>query len=178
MDLDIGGLPAGSAGGLMDHDLRVRQRQALPLGPAGQKHRRHARRQPNADRRDRALDVLHRIINGQTGGHAAPGTVDVEMDVLLRVLALQKEQLSDDGVRDPILHLRPQEDNTILEEPAVDVVAPLSPPRLLDDVRNVVGHGEPLPPLGLVRRGGLRLRIRQLVHVPDLDEGHEEVRNL
>jgi hypothetical protein len=39
------------------------------------------------------LDVLHRVVDGQTGRDAAAGAVDVEVDVFLRVLGFEEEEL-------------------------------------------------------------------------------------
>src|SRR6266446_9744418 len=35
LDLDVGGLTLGPARGLVDHDVRIRQREALALRPCG-----------------------------------------------------------------------------------------------------------------------------------------------
>src|SRR5258708_28797114 len=36
LDLDVGGLALGPAGGLVDHDVRIRQRKALALRAGGE----------------------------------------------------------------------------------------------------------------------------------------------
>jgi len=76
---------------------------------------------------------------------AIPGGVDVEVDVLVGVLGLEEEQLGDDDVRHVVVDLRPQHHDPVLEQAAVDVVHPLAPMGLLDDVGSRdVGHGEGL----------------------------------
>src|SRR5216684_6017900 len=41
LDLDVGGLTLGPARGLVDHDVRIRQREALALGACGEEQRAH-----------------------------------------------------------------------------------------------------------------------------------------
>ena len=40
-----------------------------------------------------AFDILHGIINRHTCRHTSAGTVDVKLDILLRVLGFQKQKL-------------------------------------------------------------------------------------
>ena len=54
---------------------------------------------PNADRRDVTPRELHRVVDRQAGADDAAGRVDVHVDVLVRVLALQVQELRDDQVR-------------------------------------------------------------------------------
>src|SRR3990172_1119150 len=57
------------------------------------------------------------------------------MNVLLRVLPVQIEELSDDEVRYVVLNRGTQEDDTLLKEEGVDVKGPLPSGALLDDHR-------------------------------------------
>src|SRR3989304_4951696 len=73
-----------------------------------------------------------------SGGVApeAAGRVDVQADVLLRVLGLQEQELGDDQVREVVLDLVADEDDPFLQQPRVDVVGALSAAGGLDDHRN------------------------------------------
>src|SRR5262249_34141116 len=62
--------------------------------------------------------------------------VDVEGDVLLRVLGFEEEHLGDDEVGDRVVDRLAEEDDVVLQEARVDVVRALSPSRLLDDHGN------------------------------------------
>ncbi len=92
-------------------------------------------RRPDAHRLDGARDVLHRVVDRETGGDAAARAVDVEVDVAGAVVLLQVEELADQEVRDRVVDRRPEEDDPILEQAAPDVVLPLAAPRALDDDR-------------------------------------------
>ena len=65
-----------------------------------------------------------------------PGRVDVEVDVLLRVLGLEEQQLGDDQVGDVVVDRRAEEDDAVLEQARVDVVGALAAAGLLDDDRD------------------------------------------
>ena len=72
LDLDVRRLTARAAERLVDHDARVRQRVAPALLPGAEQHGAHGRRLADADRADRAADVLHRVVDGEARrDHAA-----------------------------------------------------------------------------------------------------------
>ena len=54
-------------------------------------------------------------------------------DVLLGVLGLEVQQLRDDQVRDLVVDGRAEEDDPLVEQPAVDVERALTARGLLDD---------------------------------------------
>src|SRR5579883_2581735 len=146
LDLDVGRLTLEAGRDLVDQDLRVRQRQPLPLRPAGEEQRTHAHRDPDADRLHVRLDELHRVVDREAGVHRAPGRVDVERDVLVRVLRLQVQKLRDDQVRDLVIDRSAQENNPLVEQPAVDVERTLASRRLLDDHGDEGAHAGSLLP--------------------------------
>ena len=55
LDLDVGGLPFEATRNLVDQDLRVWQRQPLPLRAAGEEQRAHRHREPDTGRLDLGL---------------------------------------------------------------------------------------------------------------------------
>src|SRR6185437_15340383 len=85
VDFDVGGLALRAARRLVDHDPRVRQREALALGAGHQQQRGGAGRLTDAHRADVELDELHGVVDGQTGGYHPTRAVDVELNVLFRV---------------------------------------------------------------------------------------------
>ena len=95
----------------------------------------HAGRLADAERHDIVLDVLHRVVDGQTRGDRAAGRVDVELNVLLRVLAAQKQHLRDDHIRDVVVDRRAQKNDVVSQQTAVDVVGAFAPARLLNHHR-------------------------------------------
>jgi hypothetical protein len=131
VDLDIRCLPLGAADRLMHEDSRVGQRKAFALGSGAQQHLRHRGSQANADGADVGAHVLHRVVDRQPSRDTASRGVDVEVDVPMRVLALQKEQLGNGQAGDVVVNGGSQEDDALLEQPRVDVVGALTPAGLL-----------------------------------------------
>ena len=148
----------------------MRQGQPLALGAGRQQHRRRRRRLAEADRGDVVADELHRVVDGEQRRDVATGAVDVDVDVLVGVLGLEVDQLGADQAGDLVVDRRLQEDDVLLEQPAVEVVGPLAAAGLLDDVGDEVVLGvhawSAVSPSGLVivlvrhrrRRGGCRRR--------------------
>src|SRR5437764_1496572 len=84
------GLALRAARGLVDHDSGVRQREALAMGASGKQQRAHRGGLADAHRRYRRADVLHRIVDRETRCHHAARRIDVEGDVLGRVLRFEE----------------------------------------------------------------------------------------
>src|SRR5215469_7203269 len=120
----------------MDQDARVRQREALALLAGHQQEGAHRCRLPDAERDYIVLDVLHRVVDGEACGDRSAWRVDVELNVLLRVLAREEEELRDDEVRDVVVDRCSKEDDVVAQQTAVDVVGAFAPARLLEHHRN------------------------------------------
>ncbi|MPN04432.1 hypothetical protein SDC9_151670 [bioreactor metagenome] len=131
----------------MDHDLGVGQRLALALGSRREQERAHGRREADADGGYFALDILHRIVDGEPRAYGTAGRVDVEVDILIGVVALQKEHLRNDAVGDVVVNRPADEDDAIFEQAAVDIVAALAVTGLLND------HWDEIHACSLLRRG-------------------------
>ena len=110
-------------GGLMDEDPGVGQGQALTGAAGGQQNRSSGGGLPQAHCLHLRLDVLHSVVNGRQRGEGAAGTVDVHRDQPVRILGLQDQQLGHDVVGGRIIDLHPHEDDAILEELGVGVLA-------------------------------------------------------
>ena len=80
--------------------------------------------------------MLHGIVNGKSCRHVTTRAVDIQRDILLRVLVLKENQLRHDVVRHFIVDGRTQEDDALLEEAGVDVVGAFTTPGGLNDGRN------------------------------------------
>jgi hypothetical protein len=142
LDLDVRGLALHTAQGLVDHDPAVGQGEALALGAGGQQHGAHGGGHADADGGHGRADELHGVVDGQAGAHAAARGVDVEVDVLVRILGRQEQQLGHHQVGDVIVDARTQEDDALLEQARVDVECALAAPGGLDDGRDQT-HGPP-----------------------------------
>src|SRR5690349_1104475 len=91
VNIDVGRLPSETLHPwLMDQDPRVGERVPLALGPGRQQDRGHRGRLPDAGGRHVRLDELHGVVNRQASRHDAPGAVDIQEDVPIRVLGLQE----------------------------------------------------------------------------------------
>ena len=77
----------------MDQYLRIRENVAFTFSPAGKQQRAHGHGDAHADGGHVGLDELHGVVDGQAGVDAAARAVDVQGDVLVRVLGLQMQQL-------------------------------------------------------------------------------------
>src|SRR5262249_12850896 len=110
---------------LVDHHPGVRQREPLSFSTGAEEHRAHARRLTHAVGRHVAGDELHGVVNRHARGDAPAGAVDVEADVASRILELEVEHLRDDQVRHVIVDHALKEDDSVLQESAVDVVGAL-----------------------------------------------------
>src|SRR5690606_1253871 len=96
-------------------------------------NRGRRRRHAHADGVHVGADVLHRVVDGEQRSDGATGRVDVEEDVLVRIIRLQVEQLRHDQVGHRVVDRRAEEDDPVLEQAAVDVEVALASTRLLED---------------------------------------------
>jgi len=141
LDLDeyVGRVTAKAARSLVDHDPPVGQRVAFARRAGSQEDRRHRGGHADAHGAHRRPEVLHRVVHSKASCHHSTGRVDVQTYVPLGVLCLEEEQLGDDEVSHVIFDRVAQEDDALLEQPAVDVVSALASTRRLDDHGNEHG---------------------------------------
>jgi hypothetical protein len=100
----------------------------------------NARRHPHADRTDRRIEELHRVVDRHPRAHTAARGVDVDVDVALGIVRIEEQQLGNDDVGDIIVDRRAEENDAVHEEPREDVVRALATARPFDDVRGIDGH--------------------------------------
>src|SRR5688572_25153794 len=117
----------------MDEHARIRKAVALAFRACRKENCSHRRCLSNADRGDVGLDVLHRVVDGQTGSNGATGRVDVDGDVFFGVLRFEEEELGDDQVGNVIVDRLAEEDDVVLQEARVNVVGSLAARGLLHD---------------------------------------------
>src|SRR5262249_42451309 len=78
---------------LVNHDLGVGQRIALPLATGSENNGSATGRDTHAISGNRAFEELHGVVDGQGGGNGAAGAIDVEADFLVLVFVLKEEKL-------------------------------------------------------------------------------------
>lgn len=104
------------------------------MAPAEKQHGGHGRSHTDANGGDLRLDEVHGVQNRQAGVDLAAGRIDIERDILLGILALKMQQLGNDQVGADGVDLLAQEDDAIVEQARIDIVAALAARRLLDNV--------------------------------------------
>src|SRR5574338_241410 len=114
LDCNIRGCALLPALHVMHHDPRVRERETLALSTCGKQKAPHTGGLPYTNRNDVRLDVAHSIVNPQTGGYHSAGRVDVHVNVLLGIVTLKKEELSDNSISHCIVDAGSDENDTIL----------------------------------------------------------------
>ena len=88
MNGHIRDLALGTGRRLMDHDFRIGQSHTLALCTGTQQEGTHGCRHAYTNGSNIAFDVLHGIINRHTGSNAAARAVDIELNILVRILCL------------------------------------------------------------------------------------------
>ena len=156
LDFDIrrGALETGRR--LVDQNARIGQRRSFALGTACEQYGAHAGRHADARRRYPRLDEVHGVVDRKAGIDLSAGAIDVHLDLAVRIILGQVQQLCHDQVRDHVVDRRAQEYDPILQEQREDVVAALTRAGLLDHHRyrvcgGCVHHGGPprsIVPLG------------------------------
>ena len=137
VDLDIGGLAADAADdGLVDVDGAVGQGVALALGAGAEEDGAHAGAAADGRWWRRRTDELHRVVDCQTGADGATRRVDVHVDILVRVLAVEVEELGDDDVGDLVVDWRAEEDDALLQQQGKDIERALAAGARLNNVWN------------------------------------------
>src|SRR5439155_23296025 len=90
LDVQVAGLTLDSLApieGLVHVVRGARQGEPLAFRPRHQHHGAKARGTADAYGRDGRPDILHRVVDGEARGDSAAGRVDVDRDLLLRVVS-------------------------------------------------------------------------------------------
>src|SRR3546814_7449926 len=83
---------ARAARRLVDHDPRVRQRDAHAGFAGGEQEAAHRRGLADADGADARANILHRVVDRHARRDDPARRVDVHIDVLLRIFRLRSEE--------------------------------------------------------------------------------------
>mmetsp|Transcript_3156 Transcript_3156/g.10564 ORF Transcript_3156/g.10564 Transcript_3156/m.10564 type:complete len:236 (+) Transcript_3156:414-1121(+) len=127
----------------MQHDARVRQRRAFPLGAAREQHPSHRARGSEPDASDVALDVLHRVQDGHRRDDLAALAVDVQVDVFPGFIrGVQVEHRRDELVPELVVDLLADPHDALAVEavPDVDPLPRVFVRGLVRDARDADGH--------------------------------------
>ena len=135
-NLNISLLALNTAGWLVNHNHRVRERKTLTLCTRCKKNGAHRRCHTNADSRNIRLDKVHGIKDAQTCINVSTRRVNVERNILVWVLALKVQKLCNNKICRITSYRFSQENNTIIEQSGVDVIATLTTRSLLNNIRN------------------------------------------
>ncbi|MNN31758.1 hypothetical protein D3C81_1454570 [compost metagenome] len=136
--LDVRSRAAEAARGLVHHDPRVRQGDALAGFTRRQDQRTGRGGHAHDHGRDRRLDVLHGVVDRERRGHLTAGAVDVHADFLLRVFRFQEQQLGADQRGHAVLERTGQEDDPLAQQARKDVERPFAAAGLLHHHRHQV----------------------------------------
>src|SRR5690606_12295451 len=96
----------------------------------------------DAGGRDGGLDEPHGVVHREHRGQLATLAVDVEVDLLFRVLRLEVQQLRDQRVGHPRIDRRAQIDDAFGQQMRVDVHDPLAARLAGDHIGNGVARHE------------------------------------
>ena len=118
----------------MDHYLGVRQDDALARCASSKQNRPHRRCKPHADGGNIALDVLHGVIDGEAGRNRASRRINVERDILIGINRFQVQKLCNYRIRNGVVNGLTQENDALIEQTGIDIIAALTAGRLLHNV--------------------------------------------
>ena len=136
VNLYIAGLSLRSAERLMNHHFAVGQRLTLSLGARRQQEGGHAGGHTNTDGGYIAANELHCIVNRHAGGNRPAGAVDIQVDILIRILSFQINQLSDNKGGCHIVDFIGQHNDTVVQQTGKNVIAAFSPAGLFHYIRD------------------------------------------
>ena len=115
-------------GGVCAHLFEAARAMPLMKNPTrGACRCRRCRRTPGRGRR---------VVDRQPVVDGAARRVDVDRDVLVRIIGLQVQQFGDSEVRDLVVDRRAEEDDPLAQKPRVDIELALTERRLLDHHRD------------------------------------------
>ena len=115
-------------------NFRIGQSHTLTLRTRSQQESTHRCCHANADRSHIALNVLHGIIDSHTCGYTATGAVDIKLDILIRILCFQIQQLRHDQRSGGVIDFLRQEDNTVIQQTGKNIIAAFTTAGLLNNI--------------------------------------------
>jgi len=100
----------------VDHHAGIWKRVALALGAGRQKNRTHAGALAHAIGVDVALEELHRVIDRKTCSDRSARAMHVDVNILLRFLGLQEQQLRNRKVCHVVVDRRANKNYPLFQE--------------------------------------------------------------
>ena len=94
----------------------MRQGEPLPRGAGGQQHRGGRGGLAVTERGHVVLDELERVVDGEQCGDVSAGRVDVEVDLLVRLLGLQEQHLRAHEVGHGVVDRSAEEDDALAQK--------------------------------------------------------------
>mmetsp|Transcript_29204 Transcript_29204/g.53433 ORF Transcript_29204/g.53433 Transcript_29204/m.53433 type:complete len:294 (-) Transcript_29204:99-980(-) len=116
LNFNVCGLALGTAKGLMDHDARIGERPALALGTGSQQKGPHTGGHAEAYCGHITRHILHGIVNGHACTDGPTRRINVERNILSRVLIGQIQELRHQDICHLIIHPLAQQQNPVLEQ--------------------------------------------------------------
>jgi hypothetical protein len=110
-------------------DGSIGQSISLALRAGAQDYRAHGGCHAHTDGGDVGADELHRVVDSQASRHHAAGAVYIHLNVALRVLIIEEEELGDYSIGYLVVDGRAEEDDAVAQQAGIYVVYAL--PRLL-----------------------------------------------
>jgi hypothetical protein len=98
----------------------------MPLVAGREQDGAHGGGHAEAGGGDEATHDVHRVEDRQAAGDHTARRVDVQHHLLVRILALEEEELGDDDVGDVVVDLGAEEDDAVLQQAAEDVPVALA----------------------------------------------------
>jgi hypothetical protein len=110
----------------MQKYARVRQSKTLSRFARCQQYCRHAGCLSKTERRNRTLYILHGVINGKSCGNEPAGGIDIDIDILSRILRLKKQHLGYYNVGKVIIHGPAKKNYPVFQEPGINIIGTLA----------------------------------------------------
>lgn len=137
-DFLVGDLAARAAVWLVHHDAGVGEHVALAFGAAGEQDCAKACLEANTVRSDVRGNEVHRVDDSQAVVDAAARAVDIKLDVGLGVFVGEVQELRHYHIGCLLIDFVAQEDDAVLEEPRVNIIAALAVAGANDNVGDEV----------------------------------------
>src|SRR5262249_13721028 len=102
--------------------------------PSCEKYSAHRRCLSNAVGANIAVQILHGVINRESGCDVASDGVDIEFNVFFWIFGFEEEQLCNNNVGHDVCDLLPNKDNSIFKESGVDVHRSFSTTCIFDHI--------------------------------------------
>ena len=147
VDFNIRRLSLETTQRLMNHDARVGQHEALALGAGGEQEGAHAGGLADAQGGHVRLDETHGVVNRHACGNRTARRIDIQVDVLVRILRFQEQQLRHNQIRGHVVHRPDHKHHPLFQQTRVDIVGTFAATALFHDHGDIPQAGRLLRPV-------------------------------